>query len=846
MNRVIFFLAAIACSVMAYADEFNYTFRNLSLARALTQISTDHPELDLNFIYNELEDYTTSANVHTDNPYEALRQTVGLNPVSIARKGQRFFIEAMQRGKYAYSGRAVGSDDEPVAGGTVMLLAPTDSTVITFGQTDGEGRFRIPCDSHNVILKLSCVGYSTTYLSNPPFSVGVVRMPVLPVMLSGIKVEAENAVTYADRTVYVPQTRQKNAAQNAYDLLRRMNIPQVRVSLSGDKVTDNFGESVSIFINHIKASQQELSAMRTSDVRRVEYLEFPTDPRFGGAQRAINIIVQEYEYGGYTRLAATEETLAGNTASATLFSKFNYHRMTYSLYAGATDKRSHHYGTTTDADYGLKNADGNDFILNRREENESSKYHNTKFPVTFRATYSKKGMLIDNTLGLTHSSTPEAMYAGSLLYSPLDGYNSSFCRNNTARSNSLAYTGNFFFGLPKGFRLNAAPNINYSHNNDHMLFLADESTVVAREAREDALEFEMKLNINKIFKKHQFTLMLNGGIRGNTIDYSGTENVRETYSLPYGYGMLSYNFQTDKLRLFADFGGIWEQNSINGHKMDDAYPAAHANVKYAFSRHSSIGAYFQYANFSPEIAEKTADVLKENEFMYYTGNPNLKNFRIVTATLSYTHIFSNSLSMTAYGKYFGAYDRIARVYDQYDGGSALLRRYVNNGDYQSEMIGATANIQLFDNNLQCYFSAEQRWYRTSGLSSVSYRPFQFSTELNYYFGNFWVGASVQTAERELLFSAFRATGRNFHAVMAGWSNGTWNLRLRANNFFNRGWVSNTMEFSSENYSERRTTYGTFAHARIQLSTTYTIDYGKKIKRTGEIGEQSGASSAILK
>ena len=82
----------------------------------------------------------------------------------------------------------------------------------------------------------------------------------------------------------------------------------------------------------------------------------------------------------------------------------------------------------------------------------------------------------------------------------------------------------------------------------------------------------MKLNINKIFKKHQFTLMLNGGIRGNTIHYSGTENLRETYSLPYGYGMLSYNFQTDKLRLFADFGGIWEQNSINGHKMDDAYP----------------------------------------------------------------------------------------------------------------------------------------------------------------------------------------------------------------------------------------------------------------------------------
>lgn len=831
---------------MVYADEYDYAFRNQSLARALTQISADHPGLDLNFIYNELEDYTTSANVHADNPYEALRLTVGLNPVNIAQKGSRFFIEAMQHGKYAYSGRAVGSDDEPVAGCTVLILAPADSTVITFGQTDGEGHFHIPCDRRDVLLKLSCVGYSTTYLSHPSFSVGVVRMAVLPVMLNGIKVEAENALTYADRTVYVPQARQKNAAANAYDLLRRMNMPQVRVSLSGDNVTDNFGESVSIFINYVKASHQELSAMRTSDVRRVEYLEFPTDPRFGGAKRVINIIVQEYEYGGYTRLALADELLAGNTASGTVFSKFNYRRMTYSLYAGASDRHSDHSGTTTDADYRLKNDAGEDYTLYRREENESSNYRNNRLPLTIRATYAKKGMTIYNTLGFTHNSTPANIFAGALIYRPLNSYNTSFNHSNTSRSNSVAYSGSFFFALPKKFRLNIAPEINYTHTNDHTLYESGPTTTVDRKAREDAREISAQINLSKSVNKHTFVLMLSGGVHGNTIHYSGTDNYKETYNNPYGYALLGYNLGLQKLFLDFDFGCVWEQNSINGHRTSDCYPGVHVNVQYAFDTHNRISTYFQYATNSPEIAEKTADVLKENEFMYYTGNPYLKNFRHTTATLAYTRIFSNSLSLTAYGKYYGAYGRMARIYEQYDGGAALLRRYVNSGNYYLETVGATANIQLFDNNLQCYLNAEQRWYRATGLTSGSYTPFRYSAEVNYYIGNFWLGVSIQNAQNELLFSAFRYIGRNFHSVSAGWSNGTWNVSVRASNFFNRGWVASTLDFSSDVYSEHKTTFGTSAHARIRLAATYTFDYGKKIKRSGEIGEQSGAASAILK
>ena len=158
-------ICAMSAFVMAYAETFSYNFNSTPLPKAIQRIIENHPDLDVNFIYNELENYKTSAAVHADNVYDALRQTVGLNPVTVIKAKNTYYIEALQHGKYVYSGRASGADNEPVIAATVMLLAQRDSTVITYGITDDTGRFTIPCDQQKVIAKLSCVGYKTVYHS---------------------------------------------------------------------------------------------------------------------------------------------------------------------------------------------------------------------------------------------------------------------------------------------------------------------------------------------------------------------------------------------------------------------------------------------------------------------------------------------------------------------------------------------------------------------------------------------------------------------------------------------------------------------------------------------------------
>ena len=164
MIRLLTFISALITVFMVNAETFSYHFNSITLPKALQKIIADHPDVEINFIYNELENYQAAPEVDADNPYDALRQMIGLNPVIVAKIKNTYYIEALQHGKYVYDGKIIGEDNEPVVAATVMLLAPKDSTVLTYGITDDTGRFSIPYDRLGVLAKLSCIGYKTTYI----------------------------------------------------------------------------------------------------------------------------------------------------------------------------------------------------------------------------------------------------------------------------------------------------------------------------------------------------------------------------------------------------------------------------------------------------------------------------------------------------------------------------------------------------------------------------------------------------------------------------------------------------------------------------------------------------------
>ncbi len=570
MKRIIIALAVLAVCFSSRAYTFDYDFKDTPIARALMQIIKEHPEVEISFIYNQLDDYKTNTAVRSDDIADAVRQIVSYNPVSVMVVGNQIFVEALQKGKYKYTGRVVDEYGETVPFASVMLLMPKDSTVITYGTTDSNGCFSIPCDRRNVLAKLSGVGYRTTYNKCGSFNLGDLLLASNSIYLKGVTVEAPTAYVASDRSVYTPTRRQKRISQDATDLLKVMAMPEINVDPFSNAVTDNLGHSVPIYINYMPASGHDLSGMRTADVRRVEFLYAPTDSRFRGAQQVINFIMDEYEYGGYTKGTAKEDFLVGLMSNVSAYSKFSYKKMTYDLYVGAKNQDDRHNGNFTEAVYSLKDDEGKPYTVRRIEKMEDSHFIQNQYPVTFRASYNGKKVQIRNTVGFTYLWKPENTEGGSLEYLPSLGTDYEYSREYTKRSNSFSYSGVYFFVLPNKYSLNLTPKISYSQINDNDNYVASATPEVVRDADEKSYSIRVDANLNKQFdKKNSVSLDAAVFKSYNNVRYSGSSSSRSRYDMTSAFGGLTYNLKTGPLTLNADFAVVWERNVINGKNYDE-------------------------------------------------------------------------------------------------------------------------------------------------------------------------------------------------------------------------------------------------------------------------------------
>lgn len=203
--------------------------------------------------------------------------------------------------------------------------------------------------------------------------------------------------------------------------------------------------------------------------------------------------------------------------------------------------------------------------------------------------------------------------------------------------------------------------------------------------------------------------------------------------------------------------------------------------------------------------------------------------------------------MSAYGRFFGLYDRMFQTYSHYGDGSALIRSWDNDGDYISGSVGMAFSLKLLNGNLQFYANPEMSFNKITGSCPLSYNPFNCSVNVTYYLNQWYFQGIYETSQKGLRFNAntiYRTP--DYYGLTAGWSNADWNIRLSVYNFFNKGWKSSTSECRTPLYSEFRTDYGNDYHSYINLSVTYTFGYGKKVERGNEVGEQSKAASAIMK
>lgn len=135
----------------------------------------------------------------------------------------------------------------------------------------------------------------------------------------------------------IPTKKEKKLSNSPASLIKSMHLPFLKekdgtiVSLSG--------EPVSVFINGERASDIDISTFWPMEVKRVQYMESPADPRFEGGRRVVNFIVEKYQLGGVTRFNGTQKVPDNGYYTAS--SKLAYKKMTYGVMVNGSYLRDH-------------------------------------------------------------------------------------------------------------------------------------------------------------------------------------------------------------------------------------------------------------------------------------------------------------------------------------------------------------------------------------------------------------------------------------------------------------------------------------------------------------------------
>lgn len=662
--------------------------------------------------------------------------------------------------------------------------------------------------------------------------------------LEEVVVKGRNQRLGAEVSTYIPTSKQRNASQTAADLLNRMAITQIKIS-ANDDITDLAGKSVDVFIDFLPATKEDLQGMRMQDVKKVEYYDFPSDPRFQGKAHVVNFVMQKYEYGGYVKAHGWENT--SNAGQISLFSKLQYKRMTFDIAAGYFYLNQNHTGGDVYETFRLPQSDGS-VNVERNSIQGKGKWIKNQYWPTFKALYSSDKITILNVVGANFDHTPRNNSSGFIEYNPAITERVDYSQNSSDRVNSISYSGYWNFILNDKNTINFSPRYAYSHTNIGSLYTEVGSDGFYNAARDNSHQFSGNLTYTHSFGKWgSLNAMFQTIITSNNTSYYGTANTSDnarTYRVGPG---VQYSLSIGKVYGLVGFGYHWDRQKYLDYKDDSAAPWIDFSLQYAPNDRHSIRGEFHHMKSIPSSSYRSAAIIQSNPLMSYTGNPNLVSYGSYDAGVNYSFIPSNKFSLSAFASTWIVDNRY--VYDYVPSETGILRTIRQpGGGYSQWTYGAYASLRLFDSKLQLTAQITGTSVHNGEPYNLDKTNINYAFQATYYLGNWNFSGlyySPQGFPDGCMVGTWMRT-KSYYRIAAGWSNSSWNLQLQFANFARWNWRSNESIMRSRYYDRIEQTYSINDHALARLSVTYTFGFGKKIQQGDEASQQSGVNSGILK
>lgn len=324
-----------------------------------------------------------------------------------------------------------------------------------------------------LVLLLICTAFSNVHAQS--------HDSISPRQLDEVVVLAEMGWVEDGVINFIPSKTEKKLSNSPATLIKSMHLPFIKekdgliVSLSG--------EIIPVFINGEKADKIDLATFWPKEVKRVQYIENPSEPGYEGVKAAVNFIMPKYKVGGVSRVNLFQKV--PNNGYYTASSKLVYKKMTYGfLFSGNyyRDHRTRMMGETRyrDVFYEQKKYE----IIDRAEDSHSFS-RDEGISCALNAKYTTKKARITHTLALGWNRNPGSGSQSHDAWSE-NLFDSSASSNYFETSNlSPQISGNYYFILSDKWYLSTLWLYSYARNKNSSLNQMGEASQVRNSSHED-------------------------------------------------------------------------------------------------------------------------------------------------------------------------------------------------------------------------------------------------------------------------------------------------------------------------------------------------------------------------
>lgn len=296
-------------AMCAKAQQLSHDFQNVSLSEALIWIDHAQEDYKLNFIFDELEDFTVTTHLENVSVRDAVRQVCGFYPMHLTFDSQDIYIECTQKEDTKVIGRVVDESGNPIEFANISLYG---DGYINGGVSNGNGDFVIPCKARQqMMVKISFVGYKTVERNIGVGNIGTITLLPETYMVKGVEVKGEipqYKAAQGGMTVDIQHSILHDIG-SANDLLAM--LPMVQQGSDGKFNVLAKGEP-EIYINNKKVHDAlELKQLKSVDIKSVDIIIAPGAQYNAEVNAVIRIKTLKTQGDGFS-LMATSQTWKNN------------------------------------------------------------------------------------------------------------------------------------------------------------------------------------------------------------------------------------------------------------------------------------------------------------------------------------------------------------------------------------------------------------------------------------------------------------------------------------------------------------------------------------------------------